>query len=82
MNSETIETILRWALAILPSIITILLFWLRSGSSVTVRLIQNPTAKIGVRIRGLEHRQHVRQGRPYHVRPGRPALGETARTPA
>ena len=45
MNSETIETILRWALAILPSIITALLFWLRSGSSVTVKLIQNPAAR-------------------------------------
>ena len=42
MNTETIETILRWALAVLPSIITALLFWLRSGSSVTVKLIQNP----------------------------------------
>lgn len=45
MNTETIETILRWALAVLPSIITALLFWLRSGSSVTVKLIQNPTQK-------------------------------------
>ena len=45
MNSETIETILRWALAILPSIITALLFWLRSGSSVTVKLIQDPAAR-------------------------------------
>ena len=45
MNSETIEAILRWALAILPSFITALVFWLRSGSSVTVKLIQNPTTK-------------------------------------
>ena len=45
MNSETIETILQWALALLPSIITALVFWLRSGSSVAVKLIQNPTAE-------------------------------------
>ena len=53
MNSETIEAILRWALAILPSFITALVFWLTVWKLGNRQADPEPNNRIAVRIRGF-----------------------------